>query len=190
MAEKRFDVTKLNKLNDPERLKDFPAEIILSLVNLENPQIIIDLGAGTGFFSISFSKLLKNCKIYACDISDIMINWMNENVTNQFNNILPLKMKDSNIPLSNEIADLLFMVNLHHELSNPIETLKECFRLLKPTGKIVISDWKKEISNRGPSFNLRYEPENVEMQLKETGFQVQSVLNHFPNNFLIIGVKL
>ena len=189
MEERKFDVKKLDKLNNPERLKEFPAETILKLANINNPKTLIDLGAGTGFFSIPFAKKIKDSKIYACDISEVMIDWMKEHITNEYDNIIPLKMEENSIPLENEIADFLFMVNLHHELNDPEKTLTECYRLLKPKGKIAISDWKKENTSHGPSINFRYNTKSVEKQLLENGFHNISLHTNFPNNFLIIGEK-
>ena len=189
MEERRFDVKNLDRLQNPERLKDFPVDIVFNLAKLSNPHTIIDLGAGTGFFSIPFSTLIPECKIYACDISDVMIDWMKVHVSPIYNTIIPLKMEDSSVPLPDEIAEVLFMVNLHHELSNPDKTLKECYRLLKPKGKILISDWKKEHADRGPSYQQRYDTESVKKQVQENGFQYISVHTNFPNNFLIVGEK-
>ena len=189
MEEKRFNPKKLDKLNNPLRLKEFPTEIIIKLIKIENPKVIIDLGAGTGFFSIPFAQIYKQCKIYACDISDIMIDWMNENVSSKYDNIIPVKMEDNHIPLDDDIADFLFMVNLHHELDSPDGTLKECHRLLKSKGTIAISDWKKEKTDHGPSIELRYNPNEVKEQLVAAGFNNISIHIGFPNNFLIIAEK-
>ncbi|HRW62225.1 MAG TPA: class I SAM-dependent methyltransferase [Bacteroidales bacterium] len=189
MSSKKFDVTKLNKLNNPERIKDFPLEFILEHLQIKDLKVIIDLGAGTGFYSIPFASRFKSCKIYACDISDTMIDWMKDNVVPLHSNIITVKMGENNVPLHNEMADLLFMVNLHHELDNPEKILKESYRVLKSNGSIAISDWRKEASEHGPSIDIRYAAEKVEAQLKTTGFKNIRIFNDFPNNFVIIAEK-
>ncbi|QGY46053.1 methyltransferase domain-containing protein [Maribellus comscasis] len=189
MEQKRFNPAKLERLNNPERSKIFPVDSIVKLTNIENPEVIIDLGAGTAFFSIPFARLYKSCKIYACDISEIMVDWMAKNIVPEYGNIYPMKISDNQIPLNDNIADLIFMVNLHHELDDPEGTLKECYRLLKPNGVIVISDWKKEDMEHGPSLELRYEPYEVKEQLLGTGFyEIQDYMD-FPNNFLVTAKK-
>jgi len=189
MSSNKFDVTKLNKLNNPERIKDFPLEFILEQLQTKEFDTIVDLGAGTGFFSIPFANRFKDCKIYACDIAEVMIDWMKDNVVPTHSNIIPLKMEEDNVPLHNEMADLLFMVNLHHELDNPEQILKESYRVLKSKGNIAISDWRKEITERGPSIDIRYEPEKVEVQLLSAGFKNIRIYKDFPNNFIIIAEK-
>ncbi|MDA3780272.1 MAG: class I SAM-dependent methyltransferase [Bacteroidales bacterium] len=189
MEEKRFNPNKLDKLNDPIRLKALPPEFIVKKVALENPKIIIDLGAGTGFFSAAFAEIYKQSRVYACDISVIMVNWMKENISPKYENIIPLKMEDNSVPLNTGIADFLFMINLHHELDSPEKTLNECFRLLKHKGKIAISDWKKEKTEHGPSIELRYSPNKIKEQLLVAGFTKINIHTELQNNYLITGEK-
>jgi len=62
-------------------------------------------------------------------------------------------------------------------------------RLLKPKGKIAISDWKKKKTKYGPPIELRYKPNEVKKQLLETGFGNINIDTGFQNNFLIIAEK-
>ncbi len=72
MNEKKFDPKKLDKLNNPQRLLDIPIEFIWNKIHLPDPVVLVDIGAGTGFFSVPFLKDVKNGKIFACDTSDII----------------------------------------------------------------------------------------------------------------------
>lgn len=154
-----------------------------------NPNVIIDFGAGTGFFSIQFSNKFKDTKIYACDISTLMLEWIQENVVPEYSNIFPIEIKDSIVPLETDIADFLYMINLHHELNTPRTTLLECFRLLKTGGKIAISDWKKKEMKMGPSYEIRVTEEETKNDLKSAGFKNIEIFTELDNNFLIIAEK-
>lgn len=189
MDNKNFNPQKLEKLNNPLRINEFPPELIVQRAKLENPKVIIDLGAGTAFYSVHFAQMFKNCTIYACDISDIMIRWMDSNIVPDYNNIVTMIMDENHVPLEDSIADFLFMVNLHHELDSPEKTLTECYRLLKPDGAIAVSDWKKEKTSHGPSINKRYEPETIKRQLLKAGFISVDIYRDFPQNNLLIAKK-
>ena len=190
MEDKKFNPQKLDRLNNPERKKEFPIELIIKEAALDDPKGIIDIGAGTGFFSIPFAEKYKGSKVYACDISDTMLDWMKYNILEKHSNIIPVKMDENKTPLDDEIADLLFMVNLHHELHNPEMMLKECYRLLKPKSTITISDWRKEETENGPSVNIRVEPGKVKEQLISAGFENVRIFKDFPNNFLVLASKI
>ena len=58
------------------------------------------------------------------------------------------------------------------------------------SGYIAISDWRKEPSEKGPSFEIRYETEKVIDQLISNGFQLVSCQTDYPDNFVIIGKKI
>lgn len=189
MEEKRFNPKKLDKLNNTNRLKDFPVDFVLEHINNKNPKVIVDVGAGTGLFSREFAKIFPKSIIHALDISDIMVDWMNENIIHEYRNIVPAQMDDNMTYLEDHIADVVCMVNLHHELDHPEEMLQECYRILKDNATIAISDWKKEETEQGPSMSLRYDAEKVESQMVSTGFKNVKRFNNFPNNFVIIGEK-
>ena len=72
-----FNPAKLEKLNNPARLKSIRPEFIWSLLALKDPKIIVDFGAGTGVFSVDFLKRMNDGEVYACDISPQMVDWMN-----------------------------------------------------------------------------------------------------------------
>ena len=55
MAGFKFDPEKMEKLNDPERLNDIPPDFIWEKLDVRTPGTLVDLGAGTGFFSLRLS---------------------------------------------------------------------------------------------------------------------------------------
>lgn len=189
MTHHKFDPEKLKKLNHPERLKDIPPDRIWKNLGLHNPSLLIDIGAGTGFFSVPFQQLAGNARVFACDISDVMIQWMTDNICPEHPLISPVKMDEARVPLDDDIADLVFMINLHHELENPGAIIQESFRLLKDNGKILILDWKKIEMDQGPPVDIRVLPETVENQLHVAGFKDITHHDHLARHFYITGQK-
>ena len=155
----KFDPKKLVKLNNPERLKYLNPDFILQNFNIGESPTLIDIGAGTGFFAKVFSELINEGKIYACDTSEIMINWMQENI--QDPKIIPVLNSENKIPLPDEIADIVYMINLYHELYEPSKILAESYRLLKNGGKIAVIDWRKEKTPDGPPIDIRVDESEV-----------------------------
>ena len=93
------------------------------------------------------------------------------------------------VPLDDGIADLVFMINLHHELENPSRMIEESRRLLKTDGKILIVDWKKKDMPEGPPTEIRFAPEQVQAQLSDAGFKQVAVYNELLKHFLVVGTK-
>ncbi len=189
MNEKKFDPKKLQKLNNPQRLKDIPPDYVWDKLHREKADVLVEIGAGTAFFTIAFLQRAKSSKIYACDVSEVMINWVKENVVPKFPAITPVKTEEHSIPLDDAIADLVFMINLHHELANPALTVKEAYRILKPGGNIFIVDWKKEDMDEGPPARIRCRPEQVKEQLVNAGFENVNIFSELAKHFLLVGEK-
>lgn len=189
MNKKKFDPKKLEKLNSSNRLKDIPPDYIWDKLSIKETEVLVEIGAGTAFFSIAFLQHAKPWNIYACDVSEVMINWIKENVVPKFPNIIPVKTEEHSIPLDDAMADLVFMINLHHELDKPALTVEEAYRILKPGGNIFIVDWKKKNMAEGPPTQNRCLPEQVKKQLESSGFKHVKIFNELPKHFLLVGGK-
>ena len=181
----KFDTEKLEKLNNPERLNNIPPGFIWEKLGVYNPGTVVDLGAGTGFFSLRFARIPGVDKVYAMDIADVMVDYMKENIAPHHKNIEPLKMNESSLPLPDNTAGVLIMINLHHELHEPLKILEECVRVLKPGGKLAIVDWKKKLTDHGPPIEKRYGTQSVSQQLQEVSFQSVKIYEDLPEHFLV-----
>lgn len=189
MNEKKFDTGKLTKLNNPKRLEDIPPAYIWEKLNLEKSDVLVEIGAGTAFFSSAFLQHSTHAKIYACDVSDVMIEWMQGNIVQKYPNIIPIRSEENSVALEDGIADLVFTINLHHELDNPDLIIKEAYRMLKPGGTLFIVDWKKNSIAEGPPAHIRFLPEQVEEQLVNSGFRHVNIFGELPKHFLVVGKK-
>ncbi len=189
MPGKKFDPKKLHRLNDPRRLLDIPPAFVCARLSGQRPDVLLEIGAGTGFFSVAFHRQCNAATTYACDLSPDMIKWMEENVSPQHPYIIPVKNQESAIPLAGGIADLVFMINLHHELEDQLLMLREAYRLLKTNGEIFIIDWKKRDMPQGPPVAIRWTPEAVAKQLRTAGFRNLRSCAELSKHFLVVGKK-
>ena len=189
-ADKKFDPAKLARLNDPKRLRYLNPEIIWEKAALSKPEVLIDIGAGTGIFAAHFSRKIMNGKVYACDISEKMIVWMKNNLPPELKGIvIPVKMEENTVPLPDTVADMVYMINLHHELQEPLRLLEEAYRLLKKGGKLMIIDWKKEETPEGPPLEIRVTEETIESQMNRSGFSNISKYADLLYYHFLVGVK-
>ena len=144
MSGHKFDVKKLEKLNNPKRLDMIELGKIVNELQLSSKSVLVDIGAGTGIFSEKLLDLVPDSQCYALDISKEMIEWINQNRVPKLKSGLKTKLMDeNNIPLEDNMADLAFMITVHHELEDSKTLLKEIKRVLKEDGKVLICDWKE-----------------------------------------------
>ncbi|ERP30824.1 class I SAM-dependent methyltransferase [Chitinivibrio alkaliphilus] len=181
-----FNPKKRDALNNPERHKDFPVEEILRQRKISPPRIALDLGAGTGFFSKALAPLMAAPGLlYAADISPEMIQYMKAECCPHLPQLHPLLLTDHRIPCKDAEIDLIIMVNVFHELPHPQESLRECKRVLHPTGDILISDWRPDAGPGGPPREDRISHTEVEAICEEAGLSPRFHSNDFPHAYLV-----
>jgi len=187
----KFDPSKLERLNSPERYKLQNPELIWEKIEYKNPKVIIDIGAGTGYFSKPLCDKMENGIVYACDISEIMINYMDNELPKEYKDrIIPVQMlEESKIPLDRNLADVVILVNVYHELTEPHDMLNEINNLLKNNGLVLIIDWKDEDMEKGPPQNIRVNINTAMEQLKEHGFKNIKSHEVFTYQYFIIAEK-
>jgi len=170
MEDIKFDLRKLEKLNHPDRLKIQDPSLFWPVLGLQDPKVIVDLGCGTGFFSVEFLKKAPHAKVYGLDIAPVMLEWIRANRPEfKTGHLVPLAMTEDAVPLEDGVADLVAMINLHHELHNPLGILSECKRVLKPGGRLMVLDWKPTGDSMGPPLSIRVSPQTVLDQVEAAG---------------------
>jgi ubiquinone/menaquinone biosynthesis C-methylase UbiE len=112
----------------------------------ENLQVL-DVGTGPGFFAILLAGL--NYSVTAIDKCEEMLKQARQNADDAGKNIRFLKADAHAVDLPNESLDLIVSRNVTWLLPNPLEVYQEWYRLLKPSGKVLVFDanWHLHLSD-------------------------------------------
>jgi len=172
MAHLKFEMAKLERLNDPGRFDTLPPEVFFSaLGSPTDAHTIVEIGAGTGLFAAAFAERAPAATIYAADMADEMLDWMRENRPEvAAGRVVPLKSTETRVPLADGAADAVYMINLHHELAEPEESYAEAFRLLRPGGRLLVVDWARRETPKGPPQEVRVDAPTLAALLAGAGF--------------------
>jgi ubiquinone/menaquinone biosynthesis C-methylase UbiE len=170
--DRKFDPRSIDKLNDPVRLSREDPDVIWKELALADPRVLVDIGAGTGFFAVPFSRRLARGRVYACDLQEEMLAWMREHLPADVRDrIVPVRMEETRVPLEDGNADLVYMINLHHELEDPAAIMGEAYRLLKRGGAVAVIDWKQGETPSGPPQEIRIPEDRIAADIAQAGFR-------------------
>ncbi len=170
MAHLKFDITRLERLNDAGRFEQLDPDRMWEALGSPRPSAIVEIGAGTGLFSARFAELAPGAVVYAVDAEPAMVQWMLENREGVAEGrIVPVLSSESSIPLPSATADVVVMINVHHELADPDATYREGARLLKPGGRMLVVDWAPRETPKGPPQSVRASAETLEATLASAG---------------------
>lgn len=171
MGHMKFDSAKLERLNDPARFESIRPDILWQRAGVASPTVIVEIGAGTGLFAAKFAELAPTATVFAADTEPVMIEWMRQNRAEvACGRVVPLLSRETQVPLPDAMADLVAMVNLHHELADPDALLAEALRLLRPGGRLLVCDWAARETPKGPPPSVRVTAAALLTQLQAVGF--------------------
>jgi ubiquinone/menaquinone biosynthesis C-methylase UbiE len=171
MPHLKFDPAKLEKLNDPGRLETLRPDAMWVAFGLEDPEVLVEIGAGTGMFAAEFARRAERATLYAADTSEEMLAWMLEHRSEVAEGrMLPVRSDEASVPVDAGIADGVYMINLHHELAEPAAIYAEAFRMLRPGGRMLVVDWAPVETPKGPPLHVRVTPDALAGYLKRAGF--------------------
>lgn len=154
--------SKIDKFENSIRIAELNPRNTLIKAGFKENMILSDIGAGTGIFSFPAAKISSN-DIYALEISDSMIELLNNRTTEQNTKNLIIKKVDSNVlPLDNNSCDMAIMVTVLHEIEDKEYMLNEIKRVLKEKGRLMIIEFHKRKTPMGPPIDHRLSEEYIE----------------------------
>lgn len=108
-----------------------------AVADVQTGQLAADIGAGTGY--ITEGLIARGLQVIAVDQSEAMLTEMMRKFANTGGIAYRLGEAES-LPLPDESVDYTFANMYLHHVESPPEAIREMARLLKPGGKLVITD--------------------------------------------------
>jgi ubiquinone/menaquinone biosynthesis C-methylase UbiE len=171
-----------------ERRKWQDPEEILKESGLRPGMTLIDLGCGEGFFTIPAARYAGlTGKVYGVDIDRTGIQNLQEKARPEgLTNIELIVGSAEETGVCSGCADIVFLGIVLHDFENPLRVLVNAHKMLKPGGRLVNLDWKKENMNIGPPLAKRFDEVAAARLIESAGFRIQNTKNSGQFHYLII----
>lgn len=175
-------------LERPEREREEAPSIAVRALGLKAGQVVADVGAGSGYYTERMADAVgPTGKVYATDIQPGMLDILKRRVAQRGLTNVELVLGTIDDPkLPANTLDLAIMVDVYHELSEPQAFVRRLRAALKPTGRLVLLEFRKE----DPSVPIRPEHKmsiaEVKAELEPEGFRLSTVLNDLPWQHILV----
>ncbi|MGA8028044.1 MAG: class I SAM-dependent methyltransferase [Bryobacteraceae bacterium] len=183
-----MDVSGADWLDREERVREEQPDKALAALSLEPGMMVGDVGAGTGFYSIRIARrVTPGGIVYANDIQAGMLERLRANAAAQkVTNIETVLGTESDPRLPPGKLDLVVLVDVYHEFSRPQRMLDRIRDALKPNGRLVLLEFRKE----DPTVPIRPEHKmsvnEVKAEITPEGYQFEKVIETLPWQHIIV----
>ncbi|MGB7275535.1 MAG: methyltransferase domain-containing protein, partial [Geitlerinemataceae cyanobacterium] len=132
-------------LERPNRNQDEQPEMAIAALNLQPTDVVADIGAGTGYFSFRMASRVPQGKVFAVDVQPEMLDAIEFLKTeNEIANVETVLGSETDPKLPEASIDLALMVDAYHELAYPREMMEGIIEALKPGGRVVLVEYRRE----------------------------------------------
>jgi predicted methyltransferase len=151
-----------------------PGDIIQAL-NLKNGNVVVDFGAGAGYFALKLSDVVGgDGEVVAVDLRRLSLFFLRlRALLSGKHNIQTIVGGVDDPHLRTGATDAVLIVNTYHELTAPEKILAHLAQSLRPGGRLVIVD------RMGSSGEHQAFPAKVEAEVRKAGFGIISRNDEF-----------
>ena len=175
-------------LERSSRANEESPNLAVDLLDLKKDMIIADFGAGTGYFT---SKLARKCSIvYAVDIQQEMLDLNAKQMRNKnINNVKFILGFTDRTGLPKNSLDLVILVDVYHELENPLEIMNDIKSSLNQTGKVALIEYRKEDPTVPIKPLHKMSVEQVVKEMRQVDLKLHSNIQELPRQHMLIFSK-
>ena len=178
-------------LTRPERESEEQPDKALDALNLKPGMVVADIGAGVGYMSLRMAKRVgPSGKVYANDLQPEMLAKLRENAARgKINNVVTVLGDVADPKLQPNTMDLVLLVDVYHEFSQPQQMLRKIRETLKPDGRLVLLEYRAEDPRIPINPEHKMTIAQVKAELEPEGFVLQPVIETLPRQHILILTK-
>jgi len=178
-------------LDRAERENEEEPDHAIDVLKITKGSSVADIGAGSGYMTVKLAKKVgAEGKVFANDIQPGMLELLNKRLTkSKITNVTTVlgTQEDPRLPL--DALDLVLMVDVYHELSQPQLMLRHIKASLKPTGRLVLLEYRKEDPNVPIRPEHKMSVAEAKLEVEAEGFKLTRTNEDLPRQHIFIFTK-
>ncbi len=152
---------------------------------------VADVGSGSGYFTVRLaSRVGSKGRVYANDLQPEMLKMLAARLSRErISNVTLVQGGIDNPRLPADAIDLILMVDVYHEFSEPQKMLRAMRAALKVDGRLVLLEYRKEDPDVPIRFEHKMSVAEARLELEAEGFTLSRVDARLPRQHILIFTK-
>jgi SAM-dependent methyltransferase len=172
-------------LERPERAEREQPDRVLDALHLDPRSTVADVGAGTGYFTIRLAR--RVARVLATDLQPEMLALLAAGVARaQLTNVELIRAGEHDAALPPGCCDLVLLVDVYHELSDPPAVMAGVRRALTAHGRLVLVEYRGE----DPAVPIKPEHKmtlaRIRAELGALGFAFVESIELLPDQHVVV----
>lgn len=175
-------------LTRPERESEEHPDEALDAIGIQRGLTVADIGAGVGYFTWRLAtRVGANGVVYGEDIQPLMLNMLNKNIAaRHLTNVRPVLGSIDDPKLPKDSLDLVLLVDVYHEFSEPEKMLDHIRDSMKPNGRIVFLEYRGEDPEVPIKEEHKMTVKQVRAEVEPEGYRFDKTIEVLPEQHIII----
>jgi SAM-dependent methyltransferase len=171
-----------------ERADEEEPELALNVLQIPKGASVADIGAGSGYMTERLAARVGPAgRVYANDLQPQMLYLLSRRLEERrITNVTLVQGTVDDPKLAAASVDLALMVDVYHELSQPQAILRRLREALKPGGRLVLVEYRKE----DPAIPIKFEHKmtvaEATLEVEAEGFTLAKVDEALPRQHILI----
>jgi SAM-dependent methyltransferase len=175
----------------PEREAEENVDGALDALKIQPGMAVAEIGAGVGYVTMKISKRVGvTGKVFANDIQPAMLSRLKENTTLAGIRNVTLVLGEIDDPkLPPDRMDLIILVDVYHEFSQPQKMLRGIRSALKSDGRLVLLEYRKEDPKVPILEDHKMSVAEVKAEVEPEGFRLRETIEKLPRQHILVFTK-
>ena len=175
-------------LERSEREEEEAPDVALNVLKIPKGASVADIGAGSGYLTVRLAaRVGPTGLVFANDVQPQMLSMLARRLSDRkITNVTLVEGTFDDPKLPPASIDLALMVDVYHEFSQPQAMLRRLRESLKPGGRLVLLEYRKE----DPTVPIKPEHKmsvaEAKMEVEAEGFTLSKVDETLPRQHILI----
>src|SRR5439155_4234233 len=171
-----------------ERDTEEAPRLALDQIGIAKGSTVADIGAGSGYLTVRLAaRAGPGGRVYANEIQPGMLDLLRKRVEHERISNVTIVLGTADDPkLPPAAIDLALLVDVYHEFSQPQAMLRRIRESLRPEGRLVLLEYRKE----DPAIPIRYEHKmsvaEARIEVESEGFTLAKINEELPRQHILI----